>query len=58
MIREFAIFLVILGVIFTMIGGIIDMSGKKDITISKNHLWNDGTYVTLLAIAILLLNKQ
>jgi hypothetical protein len=57
MMREFAIFLIILGIIFTSIGGIMDMLGKDNMVISKKHFWNDGTYVTVLAVALLLLQK-
>jgi Na+/H+ antiporter NhaB len=57
MMREFAIFLIILGIIFTSIGGIMDMIGKDNMVISKKHFWNDGTYVTVLAVALLLLQK-
>lgn len=55
MLRDFAIFLIVLGIIFTSIGGILDISGKDDLKISKKHFWNDGTYVTILAVALLLL---
>lgn len=58
MLREFAIFLIVLGLIFTGIGGILDMTGKDDLKISKKHFWNDGTYVTVLAVALLLLDKK
>lgn len=58
MIRELAIFLIILGVIFTGMGGVMDMTGKDELKISKKHFWNDGTYVTILAVALLLLNKS
>lgn len=57
MIRELAIFLIALGIIFTSIGGVMDMTGKENMVISKKHFWNDGTYVTVLAVALLLLNK-
>ncbi len=62
MLKELSIFLIIFGIIFTSIGGFIDMSGKNEVRIgsihiSKGHVWSDGTYVTLLAIALLLLNK-
>ena len=57
MLKQIAIFLIILGVIFTAIGGIMDMTGKSNISnISKSHFWHDGTYVTELAIALLLIN--
>jgi hypothetical protein len=56
MLREFAIFLIILGMIFTAIGGILDMTKQDDLKISKRHFWNDGTYITVLAVALLLLD--
>jgi hypothetical protein len=56
MLREFSILLIVLGILFTSIGGILDMLGKEDVKISKRHFWNDGTYVTVLAVALLLLD--
>lgn len=58
MLNQFAIFLIILGIILTSIGGILDITNKNTIKISKNHFWNDGIYVTLLAIALLLISKK
>lgn len=58
MLREIAIFLIILGMIFTAIGGILDMTKKDNLVISKKHFWNDGTYVTILAVALLLIDKK
>lgn len=58
MLREFSIFLIVIGIIFTLIGGILDLSGKDDLKITKNHFWNDGTYVTILAVALLLLENK
>jgi hypothetical protein len=60
--RSISIFLIIVGIIFTSIGGILDITKTEEITlgnihISKKHFWTDGTYVTVLAIALLLLNK-
>ena len=61
MLKEIAVFLIILGVIFTATGGILDVTGKDEVkigslTISKKHFWNDGEYLTLLAIALLSLH--
>lgn len=63
MIRELSIFLIILGIILTSIGGVLDITQKEDINIgnihiSKKHFWTDGTYLTVLAIALLLLNMS
>jgi hypothetical protein len=58
MLKEIAIFLIFLGMIFTAIGGILDMTNKDNLLISKKHFWNDGTYLTILAVALLLLDKK
>lgn len=58
MLREIAIFLIILGMIFTATGGILDIMNKDHLPISKEHLWNDGTYLTVFAIALLLIDKK
>ena len=61
MLKEIAIFLIILGIVFATIGGILDITGKdefkiKSLTITKKHFWSDGEYLTLLAIALLSLH--
>ena len=63
MIQSLAIFLIILGMIFTGIGGFMDITGKDQVEIfslkiSKQHLFSDGTYVTVLAISLLILSKN
>ena len=55
-----------IGIVLTFIGGILDI--KEDVNVGslritrrnfvQKHLWSDGTYVTLLAIASLLLKSQ
>jgi surface polysaccharide O-acyltransferase-like enzyme len=50
--RIIALILVLLGMVFTSMGGWKDMTLNKQIT--KQHYWNDGTYLTVLAIFILL----
>ena len=59
------LFLVILGCLFVGIGGILDIleynsdnldnsdkSKKKRFILSKQHFWNDGLFLVLLAIFI------
>lgn len=63
MLREIAIFLIILGMLFTGIGGMLDITKKEELTIgnmsiTKVHFWNDGFYLTLLAISLLLLSQS
>ena len=63
MIKTLAIFLIILGIIFTGIGGFMDITGRDQVEIfslkvSKQHFFSDGTYVTVLAIALIILSKN
>lgn len=51
--KQVALFLVIIGVVLTAIGGWLDFK-NFDFKISQRHFWNDGTYITILAIFILL----
>lgn len=50
------IVLIILSVILTVLGGYSDMTNKSvnlfGINVSKQHLWNDASYILLLAIAL------
>lgn len=62
-IKVLSILLILLGFVLTSVAGYMDVTGKDEINllslkISKNHLFNDGTYVTVLAIAILLLSSS
>lgn len=60
--------LVCLGILFTAIGGFLDMSRRNRynrynryddrLCISKQHFWNDGLFLVLLAIFIILYNKN
>jgi len=50
--NELSIILVTIGILFTCIGGILDisetssdMSEKKNSIISKEHFWNDGIFL-------------
>jgi hypothetical protein len=59
------LFLVILGCLFVGIGGILDiLEGldssytKRNFLISKQHFWNDGLFIVLLAIFICIYKNQ
>ena len=52
--RWFAISLAVLAIILTGLGGLVDMT-KSGYYITKQHAWNDGIFVMLLAIFVLLL---
>ena len=49
-----AIFLALLSILATGLGGWIDMT-RGSIVISREHAWNDGIYVVLLAIFLVML---
>lgn len=53
--RLISIFLVIIGMFFTGMGGLLDMAQTK--SISKQHFWHDGIFMMLLAIFIILYNQ-
>ncbi len=59
MICKYSILFLILGLIFSFIGGYLDIKDIKDIKdtkfyISKEHFWNDG--IVLILISIILQN--
>ncbi len=67
-------FLITLSLFFTFLGGLVDIidinnneedeknkkNEKRTFLISKEHLWNDGVYLLLLAsfLQIYLINKK
>jgi len=45
--------LLLISLVLVGMGGLLDMSGQERIMgISRQHLWNDGTYLAVLAIAV------
>lgn len=36
----------------TALGGLSDMTGIRPYGLSRQHLWNDGMYAAVLAIAV------
>lgn len=56
--------LVVVALILTGLGGYLDMSGRQKIQIpgtsyfiSRDHLWNDGSFILFLAVALNILLK-
>jgi Na+/H+ antiporter NhaB len=50
--------LLLASIAFTTLGGWMDMTGQKEILgITKKHAWNDGLFLILFTIAILLYSK-
>jgi hypothetical protein len=52
-IKTLAVILLIIAFIFTAIGGLMDMS-YNEWQMTRQHLWNDGLFLGLLAIVVLL----
>jgi hypothetical protein len=53
--RIIAIVLVVVALILTSIGGLLDAWKDGAFVISKQHAWHDGMFLTVLAIFLLLL---
>ncbi len=49
-----AIFLALMSLLSTGLGGWIDMT-RRPVVISREHAWNDGIYVVLLAILLVMI---
>jgi hypothetical protein len=49
-----AIVLLVAAVLMTGLGGLIDIL-QHDFSITREHSWNDGMFLVVLAIALLLL---
>jgi amino acid permease len=52
-IKIFAVILLVIAFIFTALGGLMDMS-YNEWQMTRQHLWNDGLFLGLLAIIVLL----
>jgi len=49
-----AIVLLLIAVLMTGLGGLLDIV-QHDFRITREHSWNDGLFLVILAIALLLL---
>ena len=41
-----------LSLLLTAIGGFLDITGMSFYGLTRQHMWNDGLYVAVLAIAV------
>jgi hypothetical protein len=53
--RQIAITLIVIAIIMTSVGGLTDFL-QNDYRITKRHAWNDGIFLVMLAIALILLD--
>lgn len=49
---KISVLLLGLSVILTAAGGLSDLTGIRPYGFTRQHLWNDGMYAAVLAIAI------
>lgn len=51
--------LLLLSILATTVGGYLDMTHQENLYgITSRHAWNDGLFLLLLAIALLLLSRN
>jgi hypothetical protein len=50
--------LLVIAVAMTGLGGWMDILGVRGLTVSREHAWNDATFLVLLVIALQLLFKR
>jgi hypothetical protein len=55
--RLIAIGLIIVSAIMTGLGGMMDLL-SSDFQITRQHAWNDGMYLAVIACALLLLERS
>ena len=54
--KQVAIVLLIIAAILTGIGGWLDLSGSEStLHLTKQHAWNDGLFLAIVAVFLLLL---
>ena len=59
MFRELALVCIIVAIIMTGLGGMLDITRRQRFAgLTKTHLWNDGIFLLLLANAFLLLERS
>ncbi len=51
--QTIAVFVLVLAFIMTGLGGMLDMT-CNNYEITRQHLWNDGLFLGVIAIAVLL----
>jgi hypothetical protein len=50
--------LLMVSVTLVALGGLSDMTGYRFFGISRDHYWNDGMYLAVLAIAVHVLYRK
>lgn len=55
--RQIAVVILIIAVLMTSVGGLTDFL-QNDYRITKRHAWNDGIFLVMFAIALILLDMR
>lgn len=45
-----SVFFILLSIIFMTMGGIMDMTNREKLFITKQHFWNDGIFLAILGV--------
>lgn len=53
--KQAAFIVLIIATILTGVGGWLDMYGQDTLVFTKQHAWNDGLFLGILAVFLLLL---
>lgn len=53
--KQVAVVLLIIATLLTGIGGWLDMYGQSALQFTKQHAWNDGLFLAIVAVFLLLL---
>lgn len=53
--KQAAIVLLVIAAILTGIGGWLDLYGQTALQFTKQHAWNDGLFLAIVAVFLLLL---
>ncbi len=49
---KLSVLLLLASLALTALGGVLDMTGQSFYGLTRQHMWNDGMYLAVLAIAV------
>lgn len=49
---KISVLLLLASLALTGLGGLLDMTGQTFYGLTRQHMWNDGMYLAILAIAV------
>jgi hypothetical protein len=58
MIKELGWLLIAMSIIFQMVGGVMDIYKKDELSISKEHVFADALFLLVLGFGLILIDKK